>query len=232
MPERYLRGLARPMTCAILARCHVTGQLGIGVVSSLLAVTSRCAFVQAQVGAVAVQSMADPRLGPAALKLLAGGYRPEAVLRAFDRTEEGFEYRQIAIVNERGATAVHSGSEAAGLCGVAQGEACAAVCNRLVDPGVPELMVATCARTKGELPDRLIAALQAAAADGGAGTVHAAGLLVAENEPWPLVDLRIDWTSGDPVAELAHLWHLWRPQMRGYRDRALDPASAVDPPPS
>ena len=86
-------------------------------------------------------------------------------------------------------------------------------------------------RTKGELGDRLIAALRAAVADGGAGPVHAAGLLVAEREPWPLVDLRIDWTEGDPVAELDHLWHLWRPQMRDYRDRALDPASAVEPPP-
>jgi uncharacterized Ntn-hydrolase superfamily protein len=218
------------VTCAILARCADTGQLGIGVISSLLGVTGRCAFVQAQVGAVAVQSMADPRLGPAALKLLAGGYRPEAVLRAFDRTEEGFEYRQVAVVNAQGATAVHSGSEAAGLCGVAEGEGCAALCNRLVDRGVPDLMVEACLRTKGELADRLIAALRAAVADGGAGTVHAAGLLVAEREPWPVVDLRIDWTEGDPVVELDHIWHLWRPQMRDYRDRAIDPASAVEPP--
>jgi uncharacterized Ntn-hydrolase superfamily protein len=219
------------MTCAILARCATTGQLGVGVVSSLLAVTGRCAFVQAQVGAVVVQSMADPRLGPAALKLLAGGYRPESVLRAFDRTEEGFEYRQVAVVNARGDTAVHSGALAVGVCAAAEAGGCAALCNRLVDRGVPDLMVETCERTKGELGDRLIAALRAAVADGGAGPVHAAGLLVAEREPWPLVDLRIDWTGGDPVAELDHLWHLWRPQMRDYRDRALDPASAVEPPP-
>ena len=218
------------MTCAILARCAETGQLGIGVVSSLLAVTGRCAFVQAQVGVVAVQSMADPRLGPAALKLLAGGYRPEAVLRAFDRTEESFEYRQVALVNARGATAVHSGSQTAGLRGAAEGEACASLCNRLVDAQVPERMVEACLRTGGELADRLIAAVRAAVADGGAGVVHAAGLLVAEREPWPLVDLRIDWTEGDPVTELDHLWHLWRPQMHDYRDRALDPASAVEPP--
>jgi uncharacterized Ntn-hydrolase superfamily protein len=218
------------VTCAILARCADTGQLGIGVVSSLLAVTGRCAFVQAQVGVVAVQSMADPRLGPAALKLLAGGYRPEAVLRAFDRTEEAFAYRQVALVNARGATAVHSGSLAAGTCGAAEAEACCALANRLVDPAVPERMVEACVRTRGELSDRLIAALRAAVADGGAGTVHAAGLLVAEREAWPLVDLRIDWTAGDPVAELDHLWHLWRPQMRGYLDRALDPAAATDPP--
>ena len=59
----------RRMTFSILARCAETGQLGVGVVSSLMAVTGRCAFVRAQVGAVVVQSMADPRLGP-------GGPRP------------------------------------------------------------------------------------------------------------------------------------------------------------
>jgi uncharacterized Ntn-hydrolase superfamily protein len=218
------------LTCAILARCAETGQLGIGVVSSLLAVTGRCAFVQAQVGVVAVQSMADPRLGPAALKLLAGGYRPDAVLRAFDRTEEGFDYRQVALVNARGDTAVHSGREAAGICGAAEAAGCAALCNRLVDRGLPDRMVAACVRTKGELGDRLIAALRAAVTAGGAGPVHAAGLLVAEREAWPLVDLRVDWTEGDPVRELDHLWHLWRPQMHDYRDRALDPASAVEVP--
>ena len=137
------------MTCAILARCADTGQLGIGVVSSLLAVTGRCAFVQAQTGAVVVQSMADPRLGPAALKLLAGGYRPDAVLRAFDRTEEGFEYRQVALINTRGDTAVHSGGRAAGGCGASEGQDCAALCNRLVDRGVPDLMVETCAAHQG-----------------------------------------------------------------------------------
>ena len=218
------------MTCALLARCADTGQLGIGVVSSLLAVTGRCAFVQAQVGVVAVQSMADPRLGPAALKLLAGGYRPEAVLRAFDRTEEGFEYRQVALVNAQGITAVHSGRLTAGVCGAAQAEGCCALANRLVERDVPDRMVEACLRTRGDLADRLIAGLRAAVAEGGAGTVHAAGLLVAEREPWPLVDLRVDWTAGDPVAELDHLWHLWRPQMRGYLDRALDPASATEPP--
>ena len=94
-------------------------------------------------------------------------------------------------------------------------------------------MVEACERTKGELGDRLLAALRAAVAGGGAGPVHAAGLLIAEREPWPLVDLRVDWTEGDPVAELDHLWQLWRPQMRDYLDRALDPArSAVEPGPT
>ena len=214
------------MTCAILARCADTGQLGVALVSSLMAVTGRCAFVQAQVGAVAVQSMADPRLGPAALKMLANGYRPEAVLRAFNRTEEGFDYRQMALINGSGDTAVHEASVAAGLTGAAEGENCAAIGNRLVDGAVPERMIEVFVRTRGELGDRLVASLKTAVAEAGAGPARAAGLLIAEHEPWPLVDLRIDW-SDDPVAGLEHLWHLWRPQMRNYLERALDPATAV-----
>jgi len=216
------------MTCTILARCPRTEQLGIAVVSSLIAVTGRCAFVRAQVGAVVVQSMADPRLGPAALELLAAGYRPEAVLKAFARTEENFEYRQVALVSGSGATAVHTGAEAIGPCGAAEGEGCAALGNRLVDTDLPAVMVRAFASAGGELGDRLMTALQAAVAEGGAGKVRAAGLLIAEREPWPLVDLRIDWTGGDPVAELGHLWHLWRPQMRDYLDRALDPATSPE----
>ena len=214
------------MTCAILARCADTGQLGVALVSSLMAVTGRCAFVQAQVGAVAVQSMADPRLGPAALKMLANGYRPEAVLRAFNRTEEGFDYRQMALINGSGDTAVHEASVAAGLTGAAEGENCAAIGNRLVDGAVPKRMIEVFVRTSGELGDRLVASLKTAVAEAGAGPARAAGLLIAEHEPWPLVDLRIDW-SDDPVAGLEHLWHLWRPQMRNYLERALDPATAV-----
>jgi uncharacterized Ntn-hydrolase superfamily protein len=216
------------MTCTILARCPRTEQLGVAVVSSMIAVMGRCAFVRAQVGAVAVQSMADPRLGPAALELLAAGYRPEAVIRAFARTEENFEYRQVAIVSGSGVTAVHTGVEAIGPCGAAQGEGCAALGNRLVDPNLPAVMVSAFAQAGGELGDRLLAALRAAVADGGAGEVRAAGLLIAEREPWPLVDLRIDWTEGEPVAELSHLWRLWRPQMRDYLDHALDPAATPE----
>ena len=216
------------MTCTILGRCAETGQLGVAVVSSLIAVTGRCAFVRAQVGAVAVQSMADPRLGPATLDLLGTGYRPEAVIRAFARTEESFEYRQVALVTATGATAVHTGSEAIGLCGAAEGEGCAALGNRMVDPELPAAMVSAFVRAGGELGGRLLAALRPAVAEGGAGEVRASGLLIAEREPWPLVDLRIDWTEGDPVAELDHLWRMWRPQMHDYLDHALDPAATSE----
>ena len=216
------------MTCTLLAHCPQTGQLGAGVVSSLMAATSRCCFVRARVGAVAVQSMSDPRLGPAVLDLLAGGYRPEAVLRALARTEENLDYRQIAIVSATGMTAVHTGGRVIGPFAHAEGSGCAAVGNRLVDPRLPAVMVSAFTRSPGQLGDRILAALRAAVHEGGTGPVRSAGLVISEHEAWPLADLRIDWTDGDPVAELDHLWHLWRPQMHDYLLRALDPAVVLE----
>ena len=74
--------------------------------------------------------------------------------------------------------------------------------------------------------DRLVAALTAGLRAGGeAGPVHSAGLVIVSDVPWPVTDLRVDW-SEDPVAELSALWRLWRPQADAYRLRALDPAAA------
>ena len=64
------------------------------------------------------------------------------------------------------------------------------------------------------------------AAGGEEGPVHSAALLVADEQPWPLVDLRVDWDERDPVAVLRDLWTAYQPQMQDYVTRALDPASA------
>jgi uncharacterized Ntn-hydrolase superfamily protein len=99
--------------------------------------------------------------------------------------------------------------------------------NLLADSGVPIAMAgAFVARPADDLGDRLLAALAAGLRAGGEeGPVHSAGLLIVSDVPWPLTDLRVDW-SDEPVAELTALWRLWRPQAAAYRTRALDPASA------
>ncbi|TNF58782.1 MAG: DUF1028 domain-containing protein, partial [Rhodobacteraceae bacterium] len=80
---------------------------------------------------------------------------------------------------------------------------------------------------RGHLGDRLVAALRAGLAAGGeAGPVRSAGLLIVREVAWPVADLRVDWTEGDPIGELAALWALWKPQMRDYVTRALDPTAA------
>src|SRR3982074_538802 len=49
----------------------------------------------------------------------------------------------------------------------------------------------------------LLQALRAGLDAGGeAGPVHSAGLLIVREVSWPIVDLRVDWSEGDPVADL------------------------------
>jgi uncharacterized Ntn-hydrolase superfamily protein len=63
-------------------------------------------------------------------------------------------------------------------------------------------------------------------AGGEAGPIHSAGMKLVREVAWPVADLRVDWTEGDPVAELAALWKLYAPQLDAYVTRALDPRQA------
>ncbi|MFD0933746.1 DUF1028 domain-containing protein, partial [Methylobacterium trifolii] len=64
------------------------------------------------------------------------------------------------------------------------------------------------------------------AAGGEAGPVHSAGLMLVREVAWPVADLRVDWTEDCPIAALATLWDLYRPQLDAYVTRALDPTAA------
>jgi uncharacterized Ntn-hydrolase superfamily protein len=63
-------------------------------------------------------------------------------------------------------------------------------------------------------------------AGGEAGPIHSAGMRLVRDVPWPVADLRVDWTEGDPIGELAALWTLYAPQLDAYVTRALDPTRA------
>ena len=77
------------------------------------------------------------------------------------------------------------------------------------------------------LAERLLLALQAGVDAGGEeGPVHSAGLKVAYQHSWPLVDLRIDWVEENPITELMKLWRAYEPQMKDYNSRAINPTQA------
>jgi uncharacterized Ntn-hydrolase superfamily protein len=44
--------------------------------------------------------------------------------------------------------------------------------------------------------------------------------------PWPIVDLRVDWSATDPVADLATIWKIYAPQIDDYVRRAINPRTA------
>ncbi|MEX6502907.1 DUF1028 domain-containing protein [Pseudomonas zhanjiangensis] len=215
------------MTFSIVGRCAETGQLGIAISSSSIAVGARCPWLRAGVGAVASQNITLPALGPQILDALEAGLEPAAALDQA-LTRNGYsQYRQVALLDSQGRSALFTGSQALGLHHALAGEQCVAAGNLLADRGVIVAMLAAFEQTPGMLAERLLAAMRAALAAGGeAGPVHSAALQVVDELTWPLVDLRVDWAEQDPLGELTRLWRAYQPQMRDYLIRALDPTRA------
>ena len=215
------------MTFSIVGRCAETGQLGIAISSSSIAVGARCPWLRAGVGAVATQNITLPALGPQILDLLDAGHEPAAALDQALNSNGYSQYRQVAVIDSQGRSAVFSGAQALGKHNALAGEQCVAAGNLLAGTEVIAAMVAAFERAGGSLPERLLAAMHAAVAAGGeAGPVHSAALSVVGDLTWPIVDLRVDWADEDPIGQLDELWQAYNPQMQDYLTRALDPTAA------
>jgi uncharacterized Ntn-hydrolase superfamily protein len=180
------------------------------------------------VGAVATQNITLPALGPQVLDLLESGQLdPAAALDRALGASEWREYRQVTVVDRQGRTAFFSGKQALGTYHAVPGKQCVAAGNLLAGVEVIEAMVPAFEQASGALADRLLAAMHAAVAAGGeAGPVHSAALSIVGELSWPIVDLRVDWSDADPVAELARVWEIYAPQIDDYVRRAIDPEQA------
>jgi uncharacterized Ntn-hydrolase superfamily protein len=176
---------------------------------------------------VASQNITNPALGPLVLDSLAGRPDADAALKAALAQEKFPDYRQLTVVDARGKTAVHSGAQSLGVHTHLQGDQAVAAGNLLNDEAViSELLAGYADSTSAAFEARLLDGLRAALAAGGeAGPVHSAGLLVVEDVPWPVTDLRVDFAD-DPIGDLAALWQVWEPQKDGYRVRGIDPTNA------
>jgi uncharacterized Ntn-hydrolase superfamily protein len=215
------------MTFSIAGACPRTGMFGVAVSSSSPAVAARCAHVRAKVGAVCSQNITDPSLGQRALSLMELGASADQALAAIKASQPHLAYRQLVILDGNGKTAVHSGANTLGAHAAFQGKGAAAAGNLLKDTAIPAQMVSAFERAKGHLADRLLAAMRKAIEAGGEmGPVHSAGLLIAGEVSWPIIDLRVDWTDHDPIEELAALWKIYEPQVDAYVTRAVNPADA------
>lgn len=215
------------MTFSLVARDSATGAFGMVVCSSSPAVASRCAHVRAGVGVVASQNVTNPALGPHVLDALADGSEAQSALKTALAREQFPDYRQLIVIDIHGNTAVHSGAQSLGTHAQAQGDHAAAAGNLLKDETVIAALLAGYAGSASEaFEERLLDGLRAALAAGGEeGPVHSAGLVVAEDVPWPVTDLRVDYAD-DPIGDLAELWRLWKPQKDDYRVRGVDPTRA------
>jgi len=215
------------MTFSIVARCAETGLFGMAVSSSSPAVAARCAHARAGVGAVSSQNVTDPSLGPKTLDAMAAGLSAQEAIKKVINSAEYTEYRQLLAVDRNGGTAIHSGQNTLGTHAEAQSENAAAAGNILADAGVPAAMLDAFHHADGHLGDRLVAAMKAALDAGGEeGPVHSAGLLIVDQQSWPLAEIRCDWTEDCPITAMAGGWAVYKPQMQDYVTRALNPSAA------
>lgn len=217
------------MTFSITARCARSGQLGVAITTSSIAVGSRCPWVRAGVGAVATQNVTRPSIGNDVLDCLAGGDSAQTALSSVMEREQHPDYRQVAVVDHNGNTALFSGPKSLGIHADAMGDGVIAAGNLLASDKLPQVMVDHfTSNADMSLPERLLSTLEAGLTKGGgeAGPVHSACLLVADEQSWPLVDLRVDWSETCPVAALRNLWTDYEPQMADYISRAINPEAA------
>jgi uncharacterized Ntn-hydrolase superfamily protein len=212
------------MTFSLVGRCPRSGQIGIAVATSSIAVGARCSYCAAGVGAVLTQHRTDPRLGPRGLALLRSGCPAQETLDALVASTPHAQWRQLAVLDAGGNTAAYSGTRVKPEMSAAPAQDACAIGNILSSVLVPPAMLrAFQVDPSAPLAERLLRALEEGLAAGGEPVpVRSAHLLVVERESFPLIDLRVDWHD-TPIAELRMLWELYAPQSNDYLVRALDP---------
>ena len=202
---------ARQGTYSIVARDPVTGELGVAVQSHWFSVGPIVPWARAGVGAVATQASAELSYGPRGLELMAAGHSAQAALEELLAGDPLADSRQIAFVDAAGRVAGHTGPACMAHAGDCQGDAVSCQANIMATERVWPAMLAAYQRSGGSLTARLLAALDAAEAEGGdlRGRQSAAIVVVpASGEPWDtVISLRVE-DHPDPLHELARLVRL------------------------
>jgi uncharacterized Ntn-hydrolase superfamily protein len=209
------------LTYSVVARDPETGELGAAVQSHYFQVGPTVPWALAGVGAVASQSMAEPRYGTLGLELLKGGYSPEQALAALRGADPEAESRQVGIVDAQGRVAAHTGSRCIPEAGHRIGPEYTVQANLMLRDTVWGAMAAAFETAQGPLAERMLAALDAAEAEGGdiRGRQSAAILVVAavptgrpfEDRP---IDIRVE-DHPEPLLELRRLLRLKRAYLAG-----------------
>ncbi|MGI8734972.1 MAG: DUF1028 domain-containing protein [Pyrinomonadaceae bacterium] len=207
----------RPVhTYSIVARDPVTGELGVAVQSHWFSVGPIVAWAEAGVGAVATQSFVDPSYGKLGLDLMRAGKSAPDALKALLAGDEGREVRQVAMIDIQGRVDAWTGKNDIQAAGHIVGKNFSVQANLMLNDKVWPAMSAAFESMKGDLAERMLAALDAAQSAGGdIRGKQSAALIVVTGKPtgqaWKdrTFDLRVD-DSSDPLAELRRLVKLQR----------------------
>ena len=200
----------RPIsTYSIVALDKTTGELGVAVQSHWFSVGFLVPWVKAGVGAVATQSFVKVDYGPDGLQLMESGITAVDALKTLTSKDEGEAVRQVGMIDIKGNVAAHTGSRCIKYAGHIVGKNYSVQANMMANGTVPKAMAVAFEKTKGDLADRMMAALEAAEAEGGdiRGKQSAAMVIVSgepsgvdwkdtklslriEDHPTPLIELK------------------------------------------
>jgi uncharacterized Ntn-hydrolase superfamily protein len=207
----------RPVhTFSIVARDPDTGELGVAVQSHWFSVGPIVPWAEAGVGAVATQSFVDPSYGKLGLELMRAGKSAPDALKSLLAGDESREVRQVAMIDTQGRVEAWTGKNDIQAAGHIVGKNFSVQANLMLNDKVWPAMARAFENTKGDLADRMLAALEAAQAVGGdIRGRQSAALIVVTGKPtgqaWKdrLFDLRVD-DSPEPLKELRRLVTLQR----------------------
>ena len=207
----------RPVhTYSIVARDPRTGELGVAVQSHWFSVGSVVPWAESGVGAVATQSFVDPSYGKLGLDLIRAGKSAPEALKSLLAGDEGREVRQVAMIDSQGRVDAWTGKNDIEAAGHFVGKDFSVQANLMLNDKVWPAMARAFENTKGDLADRMLAAMDAAQAVGGdIRGRQSAALIVVTGKPtgisWRdrVFDLRVD-DSAEPLQELRRLVTLQR----------------------
>ena len=201
-------------TFSIAAYDSVTQELGVAVQSRAFSVGMAVPWAEAGVGAIATQASTNETFGPAGLTLLRSGRAAPEVMLALLDADSGSAHRQLGVVDARGRSANFTGKLCSDWAGGVTGPGYAIQGNILAGEAVVKGMERAFLDTRGELAERLLAALVAGQAAGGdkRGMESAAIVVVRPSEQYPeyrtrYVDLRVE-DHKDPINELIRVYRL------------------------
>jgi uncharacterized Ntn-hydrolase superfamily protein len=204
------------VTYSIVARDAKTGEFGVAVQSHYFQVGPVVPWALSGVGAVATQSRVNVSYGPVGLELLRSGYTAAQALKALTSGDSQPEIRQCAIVDAAGNVAAHTGSKCVAAAGHQLGDGFSCQANLMEKDTVWAAMAEAFSSTDAPLAERMMAALEAAEAEGGdIRGKQSAAMLVVSGKPsgrsWEdrVIDLRVD-DAADPLPELRRLLRIKR----------------------
>ncbi len=200
-------------TYSIVARDPITGEMGVAVQSHWFSVGTAVSWAEAGVGAVATQSFVNKSFGIRGLQLLKTGLTAQETLDKLLSDDEGREVRQVAIVDNKGNVATHTGKNCIDYATHIKGNGYSVQSNMMLTDKVCSAMSQAYEKNKNKvLAERMILALEAAQKAGGdiRGQQSAAIIIVpakSDGKPWDerTVDLRVD-DSKAPIKELQRLY--------------------------